>query len=104
VIHDLTWICHLYENRAPDAGWFEVAVIHHTACGSGLFADPELRRTYARRGGYDEDTAEDQPERRLAPATASTKPRTLIPASMLSARAYTAGSPSTADWNPRSAQ
>jgi carbonic anhydrase len=57
MIHDLTWVCHLHENKAPDADWFEVAIIHHTDCGSGLFADAELRRTYAERGGYDEDTA-----------------------------------------------
>jgi carbonic anhydrase len=57
VIRDLAWICHLHENKTPDAGWFEVAIIHHTDCGSGLFADPELRRGYAERGGYDEETA-----------------------------------------------
>jgi carbonic anhydrase len=57
VIKDLAWICHLHENKTPDADWFEVAVIHHTDCGSGLFADDELRRGYAARGGYDEDTA-----------------------------------------------
>ncbi|MFB6978128.1 carbonic anhydrase [Streptomyces scopuliridis] len=57
VVHDLTWICHLHENKTPDADWFEVAIIHHTDCGSGLFADAELRRTYAERGGYDEETA-----------------------------------------------
>jgi carbonic anhydrase len=57
VIKDLAWVCHLHENKTPDADWFEVAVIHHTDCGSGLFADEELRRTYAARGGYDEPTA-----------------------------------------------
>ena len=57
VIRDLTWICHLHENKTPDADWFEVAIVHHTDCGSALFADPELRRGYAARGGYDEDTA-----------------------------------------------
>ncbi|MGH6653636.1 MAG: carbonic anhydrase [Actinocrinis sp.] len=57
VIRDLAWICHLHENKTPDADWFEVAIIHHTDCGSGLFADADLRRTYAARGGYDEDTA-----------------------------------------------
>src|SRR5262249_42164905 len=51
------WICHLHENKTPDADWFEVAIIHHTDCGSALFADAELRRGYAARGGYDEDTA-----------------------------------------------
>jgi carbonic anhydrase len=57
VLKDLAWICHLHENKTPDADWFEVAVIHHTDCGSGLFADEELRRGYAARGGYDERTA-----------------------------------------------
>ena len=57
VIKDLAWICHLHENKTPDADWFEVAVIHHTNCGSGLFADEQLRHGYAARGGYDERTA-----------------------------------------------
>src|ERR1700743_3887682 len=47
VVRDLAWICHLHENKTPDAEWFEVAVLHHTDCGSGLFADEELRRGYA---------------------------------------------------------
>jgi len=57
VVKDLAWVCHLHENKTPDADWFEVAVIHHTDCGAGLFADAELRRGYAARGGYDEHTA-----------------------------------------------
>lgn len=57
VITDLAWVCHLHENKAPDAEWFEIAVMHHTDCGSGLFADDELRRTFAARGGHDERTA-----------------------------------------------
>jgi carbonic anhydrase len=57
VVRDLAWICHLHENKTPGADWFELAIIHHTDCGSALFADPDLRRTYAARGGYDEQTA-----------------------------------------------
>lgn len=57
-VRDLAWIRHLHENKTPDVDWFEVAVIHHTDCGSGLFADAELRRGYAARGGYDEATAQ----------------------------------------------
>ena len=57
VVKDLAWICHLHENKTPDADWFEVAIIHHTDCGAALFADDELRRGYAARGGYDEHTA-----------------------------------------------
>ncbi|MEZ0111519.1 carbonic anhydrase [Catenulispora sp. EB89] len=56
-INDLAWVCHLHENKTPDADWFEVAILHHTDCGSGLLADPELRRTFAERGGYDEQAA-----------------------------------------------
>ena len=56
-INDLAWVCHLHENKTPDADWFEVAVLHHTDCGSGLFADPDLRCSFAERGGYDEQTA-----------------------------------------------
>jgi carbonic anhydrase len=57
LVKDLAWICHLHENKTPDADWFEVAVIHHTDCGSGLFSDDQLRHGYAARGGYDEQTA-----------------------------------------------
>ncbi len=57
VINDLAWIVHLHQNKAPDADWFEVAVIHHTDCGSGLFADDELRAGYVARGGWDDETA-----------------------------------------------
>jgi len=57
VIKDLAWILHLHENLTPDAEWFEIAVIHHTDCGSGLFAKDELRHGYSARGGWDEQTA-----------------------------------------------
>ncbi|MEU1944148.1 carbonic anhydrase [Streptomyces sp. NPDC020125] len=57
VIKDLAWIVHLHENKAPDADWFEIAVIHHTDCGSGLLADDDLRAGYAARGGWDEQTS-----------------------------------------------
>ena len=57
VVKDLAWICHLHANKTPDADWFEVAVMHHTDCGSSLFADEDLRRGYAALGGYDEQTA-----------------------------------------------
>lgn len=57
VVKDLAWVCHLHENKTPTADWFEVAIIHHNDCGSGLFADEELRHGFAERGGYDEETA-----------------------------------------------
>lgn len=57
LIKDLAWIVHLHENKTPEAEWFDIAVIHHTDCGSGLMADAELRAGNAARGGWDEETA-----------------------------------------------
>jgi carbonic anhydrase len=56
---DLLWILHLHENLTPDADWFEIAVIHHTDCGSGLLARDDLRTGYVARGGWDDETALD---------------------------------------------
>jgi carbonic anhydrase len=50
VLADLAWISYLHETKTPDAPWFEVAVMHHTDCGSGLMADDELRRGFVDRG------------------------------------------------------
>lgn len=52
-LRDVAWISYLHEVKTPDAGWFEIAVIHHTDCGSGLFADEQLREGFAARG-FDE--------------------------------------------------
>jgi carbonic anhydrase len=54
VLQDLAWISYLHEVKTPDADWFELAVVHHTDCGSALLADDELRHGFAARGGYDE--------------------------------------------------
>ena len=56
VLRDLGWISHLHRTKTPDAEWFELAVIHHTDCGSALLADDELRQAFADRGGYDDTT------------------------------------------------
>lgn len=55
VLRDLGWIRHLHETKTPDAEWFELVVIHHTDCGSGLLADPALRHGFAEQYDYDED-------------------------------------------------
>jgi carbonic anhydrase len=55
VLADLAWISYLHEVKTPDAPWFELAVIHHTDCGSGLMADDELRAGFAARG-FDDQT------------------------------------------------
>src|SRR5215472_5188535 len=54
VLRDLSYIGYLVEAKAPEGLYFEAAVIHHTDCGSRLLEDPELRRGFAQRSGYDE--------------------------------------------------
>jgi carbonic anhydrase len=60
VIQDVAWISYLHEVKTPDADWFELAIIHHTDCGSGFFADPELRHGFAQRG-FDEEALAELP-------------------------------------------
>jgi carbonic anhydrase len=54
VINDVAFIGQLAENVLPDGSLFEVAVIHHTQCGSGALADDAFRRRYAELIGADE--------------------------------------------------
>jgi carbonic anhydrase len=56
VINDVAFIGQIAENVLPDGPLFEVAVIHHTQCGSGALADRTFRRRYAQRIGADEMT------------------------------------------------
>jgi carbonic anhydrase len=50
VLQDLAWISYLHEAKTPGADWFDLAVMHHTDCGSGLFADDDLRHGFAALG------------------------------------------------------
>jgi carbonic anhydrase len=54
IIRDLSYIGYLVEAKATEGPYFEVAVIHHTDCGSRLLEDPGLRHGFAQRTGYDE--------------------------------------------------
>ena len=54
VINDVAFIGQLAETALPDGPLFEVAVIHHTQCGTGALADDTFRRRYAKRIGADE--------------------------------------------------
>src|SRR3984957_403305 len=56
VINDVAFIGQLAENVLPDGPLFEVAVIHHTECGTGALADDTFRRRYAQRIGAEEST------------------------------------------------
>ena len=60
VVQDLAWISYLHEVKTPDAGWFELMVVHHTDCGSGLLADDELLRGFVERG-FDEAALRELP-------------------------------------------
>ncbi len=54
VINDVAFIGQLAETVLPDGPLFEVAVIHHTQCGTGALADDTFRHRYAQRIGVDE--------------------------------------------------
>jgi carbonic anhydrase len=56
VINDVAFIGQLAESLLPDGPLFEVAVIHHTQCGTGAFADDSFRHRYAERIGAEEST------------------------------------------------
>src|SRR3984885_221474 len=59
VIADVAFIGQLAESVLPGGPLFEVAVIHHTQCGTGAFADDAFRRRYAKRIDADESTLRD---------------------------------------------
>ena len=61
VIADIAYIGYLVDTKAPEGPYFEVAIIHHTDCGSTLLADDELRHGFAQRIGVDERTLTDTP-------------------------------------------
>jgi carbonic anhydrase len=56
VINDVAFIGQVAETVLPDGLLFEVAVIHHTQCGTGALADDAFRRRYAERIGVEEST------------------------------------------------
>jgi len=56
VIDDVAFIAQLAGGLLPDGPLFEVAVIHHTQCGTGALADDEFRRHYAELIGGDESS------------------------------------------------
>jgi len=60
-IADIAYIAYLVETKAPEGPYFELAIIHHTDCGSTLLAEDDLRHGFARRIGVDERTLADTP-------------------------------------------
>ena len=60
VINDVAYIGQITESVLPDGPLFEVAVIHHTQCGSAALADDAFRRRYAERIGVEESTLRER--------------------------------------------
>jgi len=83
---------YLVDTKAPEGPYFEVAIIHHTDCGSTLLADDELRHGFAQRIGTDERTLADTPsdpgERGRRGSSARAAPRTADPATWFPAETY----------------
>jgi len=65
VIDDLAYLAflaeQLFKDQLADGRLFEVAIIHHTDCGSTLLADDDLRHGFAQRVGIDERALADTP-------------------------------------------
>jgi carbonic anhydrase len=60
VVNDVAFIGQIAENALPAGPLFEVAVIHHTQCGTAALADETFRHRYAERIGAEESTLRDQ--------------------------------------------
>jgi carbonic anhydrase len=65
VIEDITYLAYLAEQlfgaQIAEDGLFEVAIIHHTQCGTGFLADPGFRHQTAKATGLAEGTLEAMP-------------------------------------------
>ncbi len=61
IIADIAYIGYLVDTKAPEGPYFEVAIVHHTDCGSTLLADDDLRHGFAERIGTDERALDDTP-------------------------------------------
>ena len=62
VIDDVAYLAYLagqlFAGQAAADGLFEVAIVHHTQCGTGFLADPGFRRQAAEATGLTEATLE----------------------------------------------
>jgi carbonic anhydrase len=60
VVNDIAFIADVATVMIPDGPLFEVAVIHHTGCGTGFLADAGFRSSFAARTGLDEAALADE--------------------------------------------
>jgi carbonic anhydrase len=90
VINDVAFIGQIAETALPEGPLFEVAVIHHTQCGSAAFTDDTFRGRFAERTGSAESTLRDRAT--LDPAaTATSDVERLRSASAISPRIAVSG-------------
>ena len=54
VLKDLAYICYLSNTLVPGGPRFEVAVVHHTQCGTHFLAEETFRRGFAELIGGDD--------------------------------------------------
>ena len=90
MIQDVAYIGYLVEQKAPEGPYFEVAIIHHTQCGSRLLEDKELRHGFAERTGYDEQMLAALPATNPA-QTVLADAQLLLAAPQISARTTVSG-------------
>jgi carbonic anhydrase len=90
VINDVAFIGQIAESVLPDGPLFEVAVIHHTQCGTAVLADDTFRGRYAERIGADESTLRDKAALD-PPATVTSDVERLRSASAISPRIAVSG-------------
>lgn len=60
VIDDVAFISYMIGAMLTEGPLFEVAVIHHTGCGTGVLADADFRSAFATRTGIDESVLADE--------------------------------------------
>jgi carbonic anhydrase len=90
VVGDVAFIAQVAENVLPEGPLFEVAVIHHTQCGTGALADDAFRQTYATRIGAEEATLRERAV--LDPrSTVASDVERLLSASAISPRVRVSG-------------
>src|SRR5262245_43320911 len=61
VIQGLAFLGYVVATKAPEGPYFEVAIIHHTDCGSTLLAEEEFRQGLAERTGFHDDALAGRP-------------------------------------------
>ena len=60
VIDDVAFISYIVGVMMTEGPLFEVAVIHHTGCGTAFLADADFRTAFAARSGIDESVLADR--------------------------------------------